>query len=44
MSYAIAAYVVVLGALFAYGLRLHQRRRALLAREASERSAGDPPA
>lgn len=32
MSYAIAAYVVVLGALLAYGVRLHLRRRALLRR------------
>ena len=29
MSYVIAAYVVVLGTLVAYGARLHLRRRAL---------------
>ena len=29
MGYVIAAYVVVLGTLIAYGARLHVRRRAL---------------
>jgi hypothetical protein len=41
MNYVIAAYVVVLGTLVAYGTRLHLRRRALRRRppagEAGER-------
>jgi hypothetical protein len=48
MGYAIAAYVVVLGALFAYGLRLQAARRALARREAREpeplAGGGRPPA
>jgi hypothetical protein len=48
MGYAIAAYVVVLGALLAYGLRLQVLRRALARREARQPEArargGRPPA
>ena len=42
LGYAIAAYVVVLGALIAYGARVHLRRRALRARrvDAPEGGAG----
>ncbi len=32
MGYAIAAYVVVVGTLLVYGLRVHQQRRALIRR------------
>ncbi len=39
MSYAIAAYVIVVGALVAYGLRVHQQRRALLRRAAASATA-----
>lgn len=39
MSYVIAAYTVVLGALVIYGARLHLRRRAL--RRAAEASESD---
>ena len=42
MRYAIAAYVVVLGSLLAYAVRLHLRRRALLRRGRSGASASDP--
>ncbi len=34
MEYTIAAYVIVVGALVAYGLRVHQQRRALIRRAA----------
>jgi hypothetical protein len=43
MGYAIAAYVVVLGALLGYGLRLQTLRRALARREARGHG-GRPPA
>ena len=33
MSYLIAAYVVVLGCLVVYGVRVHLQRRALLEEE-----------
>jgi hypothetical protein len=39
MGYAIAAYVIVVGALVAYGLRVHQQRRALMRRAAESGDA-----
>lgn len=42
MGYAIAAYVVVLGTLLAYGLRLQARRRALARAEARAAEAAQP--
>lgn len=44
MSYAIAAYVIVVGALLAYGLRIHQQRRALIRRAAASASPEPPVA
>jgi len=35
MGYVIAAYVVVVGTLLGYGLRIHQQRRALIRRAAA---------
>lgn len=46
MGYTIAAYVVVIGSLVAYGLWIHSQRRALARRaEAEEEEGGrsDPP-
>lgn len=42
MSYVIAAYVVVLGTLVAYGVRLHLRRRALRRAEREASARGRP--
>jgi hypothetical protein len=41
MSYAIAAYVIVVGAIVGYGLRVHQQRRALIRRAAESATAAE---
>ncbi|MEE2677953.1 MAG: hypothetical protein VX546_05170 [Myxococcota bacterium] len=42
MEYAVAAYVLVLGALVLYGARLHATRRALVQREARLKGTDRP--
>ncbi len=39
LGYTIAAYVIVIGVLAAYGLRIHGQRRRLIRR--AERSTGE---
>ncbi len=42
MGYLIAAYVVVVGSLLAYGLWIQAKRRALRRREGVRRGSGPP--
>ncbi len=44
MGYVIAAYVVVLGSLLAYGVRVQFQRRALMRRESARGASPQEPA
>ena len=42
MGYAVAAYVIVVGSLLLYGLRIHRQRRLLIRRAAQAAAEPSP--